>query len=136
MSAKAMQTDPRVTVKSRLRGVVQRWFNAFGWSLKGLAAAWRNEMAFRQELLAILVMAPAALWLGTSAVQRALLIGCLLLVVVVELLNSAIESVVDRIGLELHPLSGQAKNLASAAVLVALVIAALVWGLIIWERWM
>jgi len=131
-----MQTDPRITVKSRLRGIVQRWFNAFGWSLKGLAAAWRHEMAFRQELLAILVMAPAALWLGTTAVQRALLIGCLLLVVVVELLNSAIESVVDRIGPELHPLSGQAKNLASAAVLVALIIAALVWGLIIWERWM
>jgi diacylglycerol kinase (ATP) len=136
MSSQAMQTDPRATVKTGLRGIVQRWFNAFGWSLKGLAAAWRNEMAFRQELLAILVMAPMALWLGTTAVQRALLIGCLLLVVVVELLNSAIESVVDRIGLELHPLSGQAKNLASAAVLVALMIAALVWGLIIWERWM
>jgi diacylglycerol kinase (ATP) len=131
-----MQTDPRITVKSRPRGIIQRWVNAFRWSLKGLAAAWRNEMAFRQELLAILVMTPMALWIGTTAVQRALLIGCLLLVVMVELINSAIESVVDRIGLELHPLSGQAKNLASAAVLVALMIAALVWGLIIWERWM
>ncbi len=132
-----MQTNPsRVPIKNRLYGIVQRWINAFRWSLKGLAAAWRNEMAFRQELLAILVMAPTALWLGTTAVQRSLLIGCLLLVVVVELLNSAVESVVDRIGLEQHPLSGQAKNLASAAVLVALIIAALVWGLIIWERWM
>jgi diacylglycerol kinase (ATP) len=136
MSSQAMQTDPRITVKGRPRGIIQRWGNAFRWSLKGLAAAWRNEMAFRQELLAILVMTPMALWIGTTAVQRALLIGCLLLVVMVELINSAIESVVDRIGLELHPLSGQAKNLASAAVLVALMIAAVVWGLIIWERWM
>lgn len=116
------------------RGMVPRWIDATRWSLQGLAAAWRNEAAFRQEVIAVVLLLPAAFWIGTTAVQRALLVGTLLLVPLVELINSAIEAVVDRIGPERHPLSGQAKNLGSAAVLVTLVLTGLVWGLIAWER--
>jgi diacylglycerol kinase (ATP) len=123
-------------MENQNRGFVKRWADATRWSFQGLAAAWRNEAAFRQELLAILILLPVAFWLGTTAVQRALLVGCLLLIVIVELLNSAVETVVDRIGPDRHPLSGQAKNLGSAAVLIALVTAALVWGLVAWERWL
>ncbi|MCJ8502815.1 diacylglycerol kinase [Desulfatitalea alkaliphila] len=116
------------------RGMVQHWIDATRWSLQGLAAAWRNEAAFRQEVVAVVLLLPVAFWLGETAVQRALLAAVLLLVPLVELINSAIEAVVDRIGLEHHPLSGRAKNLGSAAVLMVLVLAAVVWGLIAWER--
>lgn len=115
--------------------MMQRWVDATRWSVQGLATAWRNEIAFRQEVAALLILSPVALWLGTTPVRRLLLIGCLMLILIVELLNSAIEAVVDRIGPEHHPLSGQAKNLGSAAVLMALLTAALVWGFIAWERW-
>lgn len=104
------------------------------YSFEGLKAAWCNEAAFRQELLLSLVLLPAAFWLGSDMLRRALLVFSILLILVVELLNSAIESVVDRIGPEAHPLSGQAKNMGSAAVLISLIAAALVWGLVAWER--
>jgi diacylglycerol kinase (ATP) len=109
----------------------RRLVNATGYSWAGLQAAWRNEEAFRQEALLCTTLVPLALWLGESAVERALLIGSLLLVVIVELLNSGIEAVVDRIGQERHELSGRAKDIGSAAVFVALLNAAVVWLLIL-----
>jgi diacylglycerol kinase (ATP) len=114
---------------------LQRLWAATGYSSQGLKAAWIHETAFRQELLLALLLAPVACWLGTTMTQRALLIFSLVLILVVELLNSAIEATVDRIGSEHHKLSGQAKNMGSAAVLVALIAAAGVWILVAWQRW-
>jgi diacylglycerol kinase (ATP) len=113
---------------------VRRIINASIFSLAGLRAAWINEAAFRQECMLTLVLVPAALWLGQTAVQRALLIFCCVFVLVVELLNSAVESVVDRVGTDHHRLSGRAKDLGSAAVFVSLCLTAFVWGLVAWER--
>jgi diacylglycerol kinase (ATP) len=120
---------------NRSRTGWRRLWAAAGYSIQGLKAAWINEAAFRQELLAGLFLAPLAFWLGTTATQRALLIFSLLVVLITELLNSAVEAVVDRIGSEHHELSGRAKNMGSAAVMVALIAAAGVWGLIAWEKW-
>ena len=102
------------------------------YSARGLMACWRNEAAFRQEILACLVLIPLGLWLGEGGLERALLAGSLLLVLVVEVINSAIEAVVDRVGPERHELSGRAKDLGSAAVLLALLNVCLVWGLVLW----
>jgi diacylglycerol kinase (ATP) len=113
---------------------LRRIVNATRYSLAGLRAAWRHEAAFRQECGLAALLIPVGLWLGRSAVERSLLIGVCLLVLVVELLNSAIEAIVDRIGPEPHALSGRAKDLGSAAVLVSLVLAAVVWGLVAWQR--
>jgi diacylglycerol kinase (ATP) len=115
-------------------GLLKRLFNAAGYSINGLKAAWRNEAAFREELLLIVVLTPIAFWLGTDMIQRALLIFSILLVMIVELVNSGIEAAIDRIGLEKDALSGRAKDLGSAAVLISLVAAAVVWALIAWER--
>jgi diacylglycerol kinase (ATP) len=109
-------------------------FNAAFFSIAGLKAAWRNEAAFRQECLLALVLTPAGLWLGRTAVERSLLVGTVLLVLIVELLNSAVEAVVDRVGPERHALSGRAKDLGSAGVFMSLLLTALVWGMILWER--
>ena len=111
-----------------------RIVNATGYSLKGLAAALRHESAFRQELALCVVLIPAAIWLGRDAVEWSLLVGSLLLVLIVELLNSAVEAVVDRIGNERHELAGRAKDLGSAAVFVSLVNVVVIWGLIAWGR--
>lgn len=96
-------------------------------SLRGLADTFRTEAAFRQEVALAVITLPAALWLGTSAPERALLVCVVLLVLVVELLNTAVEKAVDRIGLERHALSARAKDAGSAAVFVALVNAVAVW---------
>lgn len=104
---------------------------AGGYSMKGLSAAYRNEAAFRQEVLGFVILAPLGLWLGTNGVERALLVGSLLLVLIVELLNTAVESVVDRVGLEKHVLAGQAKDQGSAAVLLSLVLAIVVWAFVL-----
>lgn len=109
----------------------RRLLNATSYSWAGLKAAWRNEEAFRQEGLLCVVLTPLALWLGNNAVEQALLIGSLLLIVIVELLNTGIEVAVDRIGQERHELSGRAKDIASAAVFVAVLNAAVVWVLIL-----
>lgn len=111
-----------------------RIWHATRYSLQGLKAAWASESAFRQELAVCLLAIPLGAWLGTTAIERALLIGSVLLVLVVELLNSAVEAAVDRIGPELNEDSGRAKDLGSAAVFVALAAAALVWILLAWER--
>jgi len=110
---------------------LRRIVNAAGYSLSGLKAAWRTEAAFRQEVLLVVILLPLAWILGENGVERALLVSVCLLVVVVELLNSAIEAVVDRIGPEHHPLAGAAKDMGSAAVLVSLVMVMLVWGLVL-----
>ncbi|WP_163558423.1 diacylglycerol kinase [Halomonas sp. NO4] len=107
--------------------------SATRYSLKGLKAALRHETAFRQELVIAVLLLPVALWLGREPLEWVLLIGSCLLVLIVELLNSAIESVVDRIGPEPHELSGRAKDLGSAAVFLTLGIAGLTWGLLGWR---
>jgi diacylglycerol kinase (ATP) len=109
--------------------------NAFGYSMQGLRACYRHEEAFRQEVLLLVPLLPLGLWLGESPVERALLIGSLLIVPIVELLNSAIEANVDRIGTERHELSGRAKDIASAAVFASIVFACVVWGLVLVPRW-
>ncbi|MBT8341852.1 MAG: diacylglycerol kinase [Desulfatitalea sp.] len=121
-------------MKKQGSGRIQRLINATRYSAQGIASAWRNEAAFRQEAAVILPLLPLALWIGETAAQRALLILSALLVIIVELLNSAIEAAVDRIGETPHPLAGQAKDMGSAAVLFSLVTGAVVWGLVIWER--
>ena len=100
-------------------------------SFAGLGDAVASEAAFRQELVLAVVLVPLALWLGQTGAERALLAGSVLLVLVVELLNSAIEATVDRVSLERHPLAKRAKDLGSAAVLVALVLAAATWLLVL-----
>jgi diacylglycerol kinase (ATP) len=112
-------------------GGLGRIWRAFGNTLKGLRAAVRDEAAFRQELALAVVVIPAGLWLGRSGVERALLAGTMVLVLVVELLNSAIEAAVDRVGIEHHPLSGQAKDIGSAAVFIAFVLMICTWALIL-----
>lgn len=111
-------------------------FKAFGYSMQGLKAAWHYEEAFRLELLALIVMLPAALWLGGNGVERALLVGSLLLVLVVELINSAIEAVVDRVSTDHHTLAGRAKDIGSAAVFMALVNVAVVWTCILLPKYL
>lgn len=113
---------------------LRRIVNATFFSLAGLRAAWRHESAFRQEVALCVVLIPAGVWLGQTAVERSLLIGSCLLVLIVELLNSGIEAVVDRVGAEHHQLSGQAKDLGSAAVFLSLLLVLLIWGLIAWSR--
>jgi diacylglycerol kinase (ATP) len=110
--------------------------NAVIYSWAGLKAAWDNEMAFRTEAIVIAFLWPIGIWIGETAVQWALLIGSSLLVLITELLNSAVEKVVDRISTEHHILSKQAKDLGSAAAAVSMLAAVIVWGLIAYERFM
>ncbi|AUV15401.1 diacylglycerol kinase [Aeromonas caviae] len=110
---------------------ITRIINATGYSMKGLKSAWINEAAFRQELLLILLLMPLAFWIGDSLNEILLLVCISWLVVIIEVLNSAVEAVVDRIGSEHHELSGRAKDLGSAAVFIALALNALVWGALV-----
>lgn len=108
------------------------WATRYSWL--GIRAAWRGEAAFRQELSLMLIMLPIAFWLGQSASERLLLIIPCFIVIIVELINSAIEAVVDRIGTDIHPLSGQAKDMGSAAVFFALCLVVMAWAMIAWQR--
>jgi diacylglycerol kinase (ATP) len=117
----------------KLRTGLVRMRHAFGYSLAGLRAGWA-ETAFRQEALAALVMLPLAFWLGKGWVEVALLAGTVLLVMVVELLNSGIEAAIDRIGPEWHELSKRAKDMGSAAVLLSLLLCAGTWAAAVWTR--
>ena len=110
---------------------LRRLINATRYSLSGLAEAARHEDAFRQELILAALMVPLGLWLGTNGVERALLVGSVLAVLVVELLNSAVEAAVDRISLENHRLAKRAKDMGSAAVMLSLVSAGAVWVLVL-----
>ncbi|MCK9539980.1 diacylglycerol kinase [Dokdonella sp.] len=115
------------------RGPRQVW-RAWRWSLQGLAAAWRHEASFRLEGYLFIVLFPAGLWLGNGGVEKALLAGSLLLVLSMELLNSAIEAVVDRVSPEFHELAGRAKDMGSAAVLLLMANVVLCWGAILGPR--
>ncbi len=110
-----------------------RTIHACGYSVQGIRAAFKHEAAFRQELLLTIILVPLAFFITQDAIKLALLISTPLLVLVVEILNSAIEAVVDRFGEEHHELSGRAKDMGSAAVAISLVIMAVVWGLILFE---
>jgi diacylglycerol kinase (ATP) len=113
---------------------LRRVWRAAGYSISGLKAALVNEAAFRQEMALFVLLAPLGLWLGRDGVERSLLVGSLVLVLVVELLNSAVEAAVNRIGNEPHELSGRAKDIASAAVFLSLLLVALVWVLVLFDR--
>jgi diacylglycerol kinase (ATP) len=113
---------------------LRRIWNAMFYSLQGITAAWQHEAAFRQEAALCIIMIPLAFLVGDTAVERALLAGTCLLVLVTELLNSAIEAIVDRIGSEQHELSGRAKDIGSAAVFISLCSVGLTWGLIGYEH--
>lgn len=109
---------------------------ATGYSLMGLRSAWRHESAFRQECTLGLIMLPFAFVLGQSAIQVALLIGACLIVLIVELLNSALEAAVDLMGHEFHDLAGRAKDMGSAAVAISLVLVWVVWGFVAYQRFL
>ncbi|MDR7345074.1 diacylglycerol kinase (ATP) [Pantoea alhagi] len=110
-----------------------RIIKAAGYSWKGLRAAWQHEAAFRQEAVLALVAIAIACWLDVDAITRVLLIGSVFLIIIVEILNSAIEAVVDRIGSEFHPLAGRAKDMGSAAVLLSIILALFVWVTLLWS---
>ncbi len=116
-------------IKPRDTGL-QRVWKATVYSLQGLDAAWRNESAFRQECVIALILLPVSFWIANSWVEVAVLMGVCFVVLIVELLNSAIEAVVDRVGHEHHDLAGQAKDMGSAAVMLSLILAAGTWILI------
>jgi diacylglycerol kinase (ATP) len=111
-----------------------RLLKATQWSLQGLRAAWLHESSFRLEVVLFLILAPLGAWLGASGIERALLVGSLLLVLCVELLNSAIETVIERYGPEHHVLAGRAKDMGSAAVLIMMLNVLLCWALILLPR--
>ncbi|KXB30093.1 diacylglycerol kinase [Dechloromonas denitrificans] len=112
-------------------GLVRLW-NALGYSRDGIGAAWKNEAAFREEVLLAIVTIPLALYLGRSGGDRALLVGSIILVLIVEILNSAVEAVVDKASPEKHELAKRAKDMGSAAVLFSLLNAAAVWACVLW----
>ena len=114
--------------------MVRHILNAFVYSFAGLKAAWKNELAFRGEAIVIAVMIPVGIWLGRTPVERALLIGSCLAILVTELLNSSVEAIVDRIGPERHELSKRAKDLGSAAEFISMISAAVIWALIAYDR--
>jgi len=110
---------------------LRRLFNAFGYSLAGFRAAYKHEDAFRQEALLAVILIPLAIWLPVDLTGKALMIGSVLLVIIVELLNSAIEATVDRISLDSHDLAKRAKDIGSAAVLVSLINTMVIWVLLL-----
>jgi diacylglycerol kinase (ATP) len=117
-------------------GVLGRIWAAGLFSLAGLRAAWQHEAAFRQEIILGMILVPTAFWYGSTAVERVLLIGSCLIVLIVELLNSAVESAIDRIGEDRHALSGRAKDMGSAAVFISLWTVVMTWSLVGYERFL
>lgn len=111
---------------------LKRLFKAFGFSVQGLTAAFKNEAAFRQEIYISIILIPLAFYLGNSSVEKALLVSVIMLVLITELINSGIEAVVDRFGEEQNELSGRAKDVGSAAVLIALINVLIVWGCVLY----
>ncbi len=117
-------------------GGIKRIIKATGYSIQGLRAAFKHEAAIRQEILLLLISLILAIMFDVSVIERILMIGVVVLVLIVELVNSAIETVVDRIGVEHHELSGRAKDIGSAAVMVALVFATFTWVYILISRYL
>ncbi len=109
---------------------------AFTWSMKGLRAAWRHEASFRLEACLFMVLFPLGLWLGNGLLEKVLLAGSLVPVLSMELINSAVEAVVDKVSPEFHELAGRAKDMGSAAVLLLMCNVLLCWGLILSERFL
>jgi diacylglycerol kinase (ATP) len=129
-----MQNKPSPShVESPFKGKtgIRRLVNAFGYSMDGFKAAYQHEDAFRQEVWLSLVLIPLAFYLEAEALHRILMVGSVMLVLIVELLNSAVEAVVDRVSIERHALAKRAKDIGSAAVLLALINLGIVWGLIL-----
>lgn len=120
---------------SRIPRSLERLVKACGHSVAGLKACWRHEEAFRLDIALSVGLLPFAFWVGRDAGDYAVLITTLFILVITELFNSAIEALTDRIGSEHHELSGRAKDIASAAVFLALILVALVWGTLAWQRW-
>ena len=114
---------------------ITRIIRAFGFSMKGFRAAWEHEAAFRQELALTVVLAPLAFVVAETTMQLALLLLSLFIVLITEILNSAVEAVVDRVSDEHHDLAGRAKDMGSAAVFLSLSMTAVIWGLVIFERY-
>ena len=110
---------------------IKRLISAFGYSMQGLRGCWRKEAAFRQEVMASIVLIPLGLYLGQGGVEKALLVVGCIQVMTIEVLNSSIEAVVDRVGQEHHELSGLAKDLGSSAVLLSLLMFAIIWTLVL-----
>ena len=133
LAATNIKSKVRTRMESPFKGKtgLRRLINAFGYSMEGLKAAHKNEDAFRQEVRLALLLIPLALYLGHNAIDRALMIGCVFLVVIVELLNSSVEATVDRISLDHHLLAKRAKDIGSAAVLLSLINLVIVWGLVL-----
>ncbi len=129
-----MKAEQEPVDAQKRRTGLTRMAHAFGYSLAGLRAGW-GETAFRQEALAAMVMVPAAFWLGQTWVETALLVASVVLVMVVELLNTGIETAIDRIGPEWHDLSKRAKDMGSAAVLLSLMLCVGIWAAALWARW-
>lgn len=126
-------TPPHPANPQKARTGLHRLWHATGYSLAGLRAGW-HEKAFRQEAIAALFMVPLAFWLGQSWIEVALLAGSVLLVMIVELLNTGIEVAIDRISLEWHPLAKRAKDMGSAAVLLALLVCLGIWSAALYQR--
>ncbi len=112
----------------------RRIVNATKYSWQGMLSAWKGEWAFRKESICFLFMVPVGWWIGKTFVEKALLIGCGLIVLITELLNSAIEAIVDRFGEDHHELAGKAKDMGSAAVFISICLTVLIWALIIYDR--
>lgn len=133
MTSPAPHGTPPLANLQKSRTGLNRIWHATGYSLQGLRAGWR-EKAFRQEAIAAMVLLPASLWLGRSWVEVVLLVGTVMLVLIVELLNTGIEAAIDRIGPEWHELSKRAKDAGSAAVLLALLLCAATWAAALIQR--
>ena len=119
--------------KGKNKGL-KRLYKATRYTIFGFISAWKNEEAFRQEIFILLLIFPLGMWLGESSSQRAILIGSWFIVIITELINSAIEAAVDRVGKDFHTLSGQAKDMASAAVFVSIVFVVFTWSIFLWDR--
>lgn len=129
--SEAPKSPDDIQVNTTKNTGIKRVFKAMFYSYKGFTAAFRSEAAFRQELTFALILLPVALWLDVEKTEQILLVATLFLVLITELLNSAIEAVVDRVSLEKHELAGRAKDMGSAAVLLSLILWAYVWGVIV-----
>jgi diacylglycerol kinase (ATP) len=126
-----IMSEPSDASRLKSKPGLYRLANALKYSAKGFGSAWKHEAAFRQELSLVAVALPLGLYLGENGIERALLVGSLLIILMTELLNSAVEAIVDKTSPEFHELAGRAKDLGSAAVLTSLICAATVWGFVI-----
>ena len=133
MQDSSTPSTPAVNPQKARKGL-DRILHAGGYSMQGLMAGW-GETAFRQEAILAMALVPLAFWLGQNWVETALLTGSILLVMIVELLNTGIESAIDRIGPEWHDLSKRAKDMGSAAVLLSLLLCAGIWLGALWQKW-